>query len=114
MSHSLRGDFQRPYLSEAAVSGAAGSTLGTVGAGLLPALLTPPGLNDLAVRVVALLANPLVNAVYPLELLTHWHAAHHIAGLTGRWMDTGNLFSGVVRGPYHRLLHGHHLVEDGL
>lgn len=56
----------------------------------------------------------MVNATYPMEALTKFHYAHHIAGLTGRWMDTGITdFGGVVKGSFHRLTHGHHLLEDG-
>ena len=60
-------------------------------------------------------ANPVVNAFYPLPTLTRWHAQHHLPGLTGRWMDTGaTTLGGMVRGPFHRFTHGHHFLDDGL
>ena len=72
---------------------------------------TDPG----AIGVSAATLNPLVHAIYPLDALTKWHHASHLPGLTGRWMDTGaTALGGAVRGPWHRLAHGHHFVEDGL
>ncbi|MDR2441765.1 MAG: hypothetical protein LBE12_20590 [Planctomycetaceae bacterium] len=57
--------------------------------------------------------NPIVNTIYPMEMMTKFHQTHHIAGLTGRWMDTlpGHIHSG---GWYHRINHGHHLFNDGI
>lgn len=71
--------------------------------------------GDISLRCLGGVAPPIVNAIYPMEALTKWHAAHHIAGLTGRWMDMGAtaLGGGAVRGSFHRLAHGHHLLEDG-
>ena len=70
--------------------------------------------GGVSLRLVGGMAPRLVNAVYPMEALTAWHAAHHIRGLTGRWMDTGaTALGGAVRGSYHRLAHGHHVLEDG-
>lgn len=71
--------------------------------------------SDVALHWLGGIAPPIVRAIYPMEALTAWHAKHHLSGLTGRWMDTGSVLpGGVVRGPFHRLLHGHHLFEDGL
>ena len=77
---------------------------------------TATGLNptDISLRCLGGLSSPLVNTVYPMEALTKFHYAHHIPGLTGRWMDTGaTALGGAVKGSFHRLAHGHHLFEDG-
>ena len=56
------------------------------------------------------MSRTVVDKIFPVQMLQQYHAANHIAGLTGRWMDyTGN----AVRGSFHRIMHGHHLVEDG-
>lgn len=55
----------------------------------------------------------VVNALYPMQELTKWHARNHIAGLTGRWMDKGGTYLTGHGGNFHRLSHGHHLIEDG-
>ncbi len=56
------------------------------------------------------MSRTIVDKIFPVQMLQQYHAANHIAGLTGRWMDyTGN----AVRGSFHRIMHGHHLVEDG-
>ena len=72
-------------------------------------------LEGASLRCLGGVSAPVVNALYPMEALTRWHAASHIAGATSRWMDTGTTaVGGAVRGSFHRLLHGHHLVEDGV
>lgn len=68
--------------------------------------------GDISLRCLGGVAPPIVNAIYPMEALTAWHAAHHLPGLTGRWMDTGSIVGSSVKGPYHRLIHGHHILED--
>lgn len=56
------------------------------------------------------MSREVVDRIFPVKMLQQYHVNHHIPGLTGRWMDfTGN----VVPGSYHRMLHGHHLIEDG-
>jgi hypothetical protein len=66
-------------------------------------------------HVVGILSPALVEAVYPYKALTRWHQLSHLPGLTGRWMDTGaTALGGAVKGSYHRLAHGHHLIEDGV
>lgn len=73
--------------------------------------MTPGGL---AIRCAGGIAPAAVNALYPMKALTAFHVAHHLPGLTGRWMDTGaTALGGAVRGSFHRLVHGHHLFEDG-
>ena len=68
-----------------------------------------------AAEISAAALNPVVRTVYPLEELTRWHQRSHLPGLTGRWMDTGGTaLGGAVRGPWHRLAHGHNLFGDGL
>jgi len=52
-------------------------------------------------------AKPLVLPSAVQGALTEYHIAHHIPGPTTAWID-------AVRGPNHRIFHGHHLVEDGL
>ena len=70
--------------------------------------------NAIGMRLLGVASPSIVNAVYPMEFLTGWHAASHIPGLTGRWMDTGaTALGGAVRGPYHRFAHGHDLFTDG-
>jgi len=70
--------------------------------------------GDISLRCIGGVAPTVVNAIYPMEALTTWHAANHIPGLTGRWMDTGSTaLGGAVRGSFHRLAHGHHFFEDG-
>jgi len=60
------------------------------------------------------MANPFVEVLYPMAGVTAWHQATHLPGLTGRWMDTGaTALGGRVAGSFHRLAHGHHLLEDG-
>lgn len=72
------------------------------------------GTNDISLRCIGGLSPALVNAAYPMDALTKFHYAHHIPGLTGRWMDTGaTALGGAVKGSFHRLAHGHHLFEDG-
>ena len=72
------------------------------------------GTTDLSLRCLGGISPALVNAAYPMEILTKFHYAHHIPGLTGRWMDTGaTALGGAVKGSFHRLAHGHHLFEDG-
>ena len=39
--------------------------------------------------------------------LSDFHVRQHIQGRTGAWMD-------ALKGPNHRIFHGHHLIEDGL
>ena len=75
--------------------------------------LARSGFQGAAAHGAGLLASGAAS-YYPTATATAWHAAHHIPGLTGRWMDYGTLFGGAVRGGFHRLQHGHHLVEDGL
>lgn len=66
-------------------------------------------------QIVGMASPAFVEAVYPYRELTEWHRLNHIPGLTGRWMDRGATeLGGAVRGSYHRLAHGHHLIEDGL
>src|SRR4051812_18004088 len=68
-----------------------------------------------AMQISAATLNPVVRAMYPMERLTRWHQMNHLPGLTGRWMDTGaTALGGAVRGPWHRLAHGHSLIGDGL
>lgn len=77
---------------------------------------TATGLNttDITLRCLGGVSPAIVNAAYPMAALTQFHYAHHIPGLTGRWMDTGaTALGGAVRGSFHRLAHGHHLFEDG-
>lgn len=70
--------------------------------------------SDITLRLLGPMAPWLVNAVYPMAALTKFHAARHLPGLTGRWMDTGaTALGGAVRGPFHRLAHGHHMFGDG-
>ena len=70
--------------------------------------------SDISLRCLGGIAPPIVNAAYPMEALTKFHYAHHIPGLTGRWMDIGGIFpGGTVSGSFHRLAHGHHIFEDG-
>ena len=72
------------------------------------------GTTDISLRCLGGISPALVNAAYPMEALTKFHYAHHIPGLTGRWMDTGaTALGGTVKGTFHRLAHGHHLFEDG-
>ena len=72
-------------------------------------------IGEAALHTVGGVANPLVHALYPFEQMYRFHATHHIAGLTGRWMDTGAFaLGGNVAGPWHRLAHGHHLLGDGV
>ena len=72
------------------------------------------GTTDISLRCLGGISPALVNAAYPMEALTKFHYAHHISGLTGRWMDTGaTALGGTVKGTFHRLAHGHHLFEDG-
>ncbi|MCY3789113.1 MAG: hypothetical protein OXH63_10035 [Gemmatimonadetes bacterium] len=72
------------------------------------------GTTDISLRCLGGISPALVNATYPMEALTNFHYAHHIPGLTGRWMDTGaTALGGAVKGSFHRLTHGHHLFEDG-
>ena len=72
------------------------------------------GTTDISLRCLGGISPALVNAVYPMEALTKLHYAHHIPGFTGRWMDTGSTaLGGVVKGPFHRLTHGHHLFCNG-
>jgi len=58
-------------------------------------------------------ANPIVHALYPMDVLTQFHQNSHIKGLTGRWMDTlpGRFVPG---GNFHRIRHGHHALYDGM
>ncbi|MEO1992428.1 MAG: hypothetical protein ABGW78_10885 [Pirellulales bacterium] len=63
--------------------------------------------------VAGSLSPRLVNNLYPMEALTKWHAANHIAGITGSWMDKGGTYLAGQGGNWHRLYHGHHLFEDG-
>lgn len=71
--------------------------------------------SDVTLRALGNLAPRVVDAIYPLEALTKFHYAHHLPGLTGRWMDTGaTALGGAVKGSFHRLAHGHHLFDDGL
>lgn len=66
-------------------------------------------------RVIGGVSPAFVEALYPYRELTRWHAVHHLPGLTGRWMDTGaTALGGAVKGGYHRIAHGHHLVDDGI
>ncbi|MDA7910031.1 hypothetical protein N9B44_00005 [bacterium] len=75
-------------------------------------LFTDPGRS--ALHVAGSLAPRVTSALYPMKEMTKWHYANHIKGITGRWMDGGEHFlTGVTRGSYHRLAHGHHLFEDG-
>jgi hypothetical protein len=68
-----------------------------------------------AFQVVGMVSPSLVDHIYPYRELTRWHNINHIPGLTGRWMDTGaTALGGAVKGSYHRLVHGHHLLEDGI
>lgn len=68
-----------------------------------------------ATEISAATLNPVVRTIYPVEELTRWHQRSHLPGLTGRWMDTGGTaLGGAVRGPWHRLAHGHDLFKDGL
>lgn len=70
--------------------------------------------SGVALRCLGGVSPALVNAAYPMKALTAYHYAHHIPGLTGRWMDTGaTALGGAVRGSFHRLAHGHHLFADG-
>ena len=64
-------------------------------------------------RVAAPAANPIIQSLYPMEMMTKFHASQHISGLTGRWMDVvpGRLIPG---GWSHRMLHGHHAIWDGM
>ena len=64
-------------------------------------------------RVAAPALNPIVQAYYPMPMMTNLHRISHIKGLTGAWMDTvpGRIFRG---GWGHRLQHGHHLFGDGI
>ncbi|MEI8374177.1 MAG: hypothetical protein WCJ35_15240 [Planctomycetota bacterium] len=71
------------------------------------------GQADPMLRLGGAISPALVKAIYPIEAITDWHYAHHLKGLTGRWMDGGaHYLTGVTRGSYHRLEHGHHLLED--
>ena len=71
--------------------------------------------GDVSVSLLGGVANPLVQAAYPMKAMTAWHAANHLPGLTGRWMDTGGTaLGGVVRGGFHRMAHGHHFFDDGM
>jgi hypothetical protein len=71
--------------------------------------------SNIAVHLLGAVSPRIVNAVYPMEQLTRFHAANHISGLTGRWMDTGGTaLGGAVRGPWHRMAFGHDLVGDGI
>lgn len=70
--------------------------------------------RDISLRWLGGVSPQIVEAIYPMEAITKWHATHHIDGLTGTWMDTGSTaIRGAVRGSLHRLSHGHHLLEDG-
>lgn len=70
--------------------------------------------TDVTLRALGNLAPRVVDSIYPLQELTKFHYAHHIPGLTGRWMDTGaTALGGAVKGSFHRLAHGHHLFDDG-
>lgn len=70
--------------------------------------------TDVTLRALGNLAPRVVDSIYPLQELTQFHYAHHIPGLTGRWMDTGaTALGGAVKGSFHRLAHGHHLFDDG-
>lgn len=72
------------------------------------------GGDGVALRCLGGVSPALLNAVYPMKTLTAFHYAYHIQGLTGRWMDTGGTaLGGAVRGSFHRLVHGHHLLADG-
>lgn len=71
--------------------------------------------SDITLRALGNLTPKVVDAIYPLEALTKLHYAHHLPGLTGRWMDIGaTALGGTVKGSFHRLAHGHHLFDDGL
>jgi hypothetical protein len=48
----------------------------------------------------------IVKLIYPMDAIAQWHHQMHIPGVTSHWMD-------AARGSFHRLLYGHHLVEDG-
>ena len=77
---------------------------------------TTTGLNttDISLRCLGGISPAIVNAAYPMDALTKFHYAHHVPGLTGRWMDTGaTALGGAVKGSFHRFAHGHHLFEDG-
>jgi hypothetical protein len=72
--------------------------------------------SEVSLRCLGCMAPAIINALYPMEALTKFHYAHHVPGLTGRWMDTGATALGGAartRGSFHRLTHGHHLFEDG-
>jgi hypothetical protein len=70
--------------------------------------------DNVALRLGGAVSPAVVKAIYPMDALSHWHEMHHIKAITGRWMDGGgNFLTGVTRGSYHRLEHGHHLFEDG-
>lgn len=82
----------------------------------MAAFFTATGLNptDILLRCLGGISPTVVNAAYPMAALTKFHYAHHIPGITGRWMDTGaTALGGAVRGSFHRISHGHHLFEDG-
>jgi len=68
---------------------------------------------DIALRCLGSSSPKFVNSIYPMERLTAFHVSNHIPGLTGRWMDTGAIVGGATKGSFHRLVHGHHLFEDG-
>jgi len=69
---------------------------------------------DLSLRCAGGISPTIVNSIYPMKELTAFHLAHHLPGLTGRWMDFRTLAWGkAFNGSFHRLSHGHHLFEDG-
>ena len=69
----------------------------------------------MSMRTIGGISPVVVNSLYPMEILTKYHQAHHIVGLTGRWMDMGGRALGgpFPGGPYHRLFFGHHILRDG-
>ena len=83
--------------------------------GRLMSLFGSAGINSTqaGLYVGGSLSPSLVNALYPMQELTKWHARNHIAGLTGQWMDKGGTYLTGHGGNFHRLSHGHHLFEDG-
>ena len=68
---------------------------------------------DFSIKCLGGISPKFVNAIYPMEKMTQFHYAHHIPGLTGRWMDTGAFLGNSIKGSFHRLAHGHHLFDDG-
>jgi hypothetical protein len=70
--------------------------------------------DDVTLRLGGAVSPAVVKSLYRIDPITDWHKAHHIKAITGRWMDGGaNYLTGVTRGSYHRLEHGHRLFEDG-